>query len=97
MAVWATRALLTYHNRPAECVSGVTLGPSQGYMCDNGPARTRVLVDLLTVAQQNAKTSRWDACFLASCWYLYLHEVRIFETSRSLTKPMEVSWQINWD
>ena len=56
-----------------------------------------MLVDLLTVAQQNAKSSRWDACVLASCWVLYLREVRIFETSRSLTKSIEISGQIDLD
>lgn len=66
MAVWATRPLLTCYNRPAECISGTTLGLSQGCMCHNGPARTRVLVDLLAAAQQNAKSSRWDAYVLAS-------------------------------
>lgn len=56
-----------------------------------------VLVELLAAAQQNAKSLRWDACVLASCWLLYLHKLRIFETSRSLTKSIEISPQTNWD
>lgn len=55
------------------------------------------LVGLLTVAQQNAVFHYWCACVLDSCWFLYLHEVRIFETITSLTTFIEISRQSKLD
>lgn len=59
--------------------------------------RVSILVGLLTVAQQNAVFRYLCASVLDSCWFLYLHEVRIFETFTSLTTFIEISRQSKLD